>query len=129
MRGPEFVRTNRRMLPPNEARLMQISVQAFTALMLLENDTSGRAAAPSPEEVASAAARTVREGIIECCDSSSSSEENVREYMANNRRTQGGAGYRPVRSAPSATARGAPANPGPPARRRPRGWRYTDTVG
>jgi len=120
MRGPAFVRTERRALPPNEARLMQISVRAFTALMLLENDTSGHAAAPSPEEVAFAAATAVHGGLIELCDSSSS-DENVSEYMANNRRTGGGTGYRPVRSAPSSAARGAPAYPGPPARRRPRG--------
>ena len=127
-RGPEFVRTNRLTMPPNEARLMQISVQAFTAFMLLENDTSGRAPAPTPEEVAAAAARGVREGIIEYCDSSSS-EGRAGESEANDRRAQGGAGYRPVRSAPSATARRAPADPGPPARRRPRNWRYTDTLG
>ena len=128
-RGPEFVRTNRLTMPPNEARLMRLSIQAFTALMLLEDNASGRAPAPTPDEIAAAAARVVHDGIIECCDSSSSSEERTREVATDSRQAQDGAGYRPVRSAPSVAARGAPADPGPPARRRPCGWRYTDTLG
>ena len=117
-RGPEYVITERRTLPPNEARLMRISVRAFTALMLLENNVSGHAAAPTTEEVAFAAATAVHTGYIELSDDSSSSDEHVAEYIANNRRTMGGTGYRPVRSAPSSAARGAAAYPSAPARRR-----------
>jgi len=121
MRGPEFVRTERRTLPPREARLMRISVQAFTALMLLENEAGGHPTAPTPEDVAFAAATAVRTGIIELSDSSSS-EENVAEYIANHRRARGGTAYRPVRrSTPSTVARGAAAYPGPPVRRLPHG--------
>lgn len=120
-RGLEYVRTERRTLPPNEARLMGISVRAFNiALGLLENNAGGHPSAPTPEEVAFAAASAVNAGIIELSDSSSS-DEHVEEHIANNRRTGGGTGYSPVRSTPSSATRGSVAYPDAPARRRPRG--------
>ena len=120
-RGLEYVRTERRTLPPNEARIMGISVRAINiALGLLENNAGGHPSAPTPEEVAFAAASAVNAGIIELSDSSSS-DEHVEEHIANNRRTGGGTGYRPVRSTPSSATRGSVAYPDAPARRRPRG--------
>ena len=128
-RGPGFVRTNRLTIPPYEARLVRLAVQAFAALMLRQGNTIENAPAPTPDEIATAVARVVHDDMIECCDSSSSSGERSREVATDNRRARDGAGYRPVRTAPSVAARRAPADPGPPARRRPREWRYTDTLG
>jgi len=128
-RGPEFVRTNRPAKPPYEARLVRLAVQAFAALMLRQGNTNESAPAPTPEEIATAVATVVHDDMVERCDSSSSSGERSREVATDNRRARDGAGYRPVRTAPSVAARRAPANPGPPARRLPRGWRYTDTLG
>ena len=90
-RGTEFVRANRPAMPPYEARLVRLAVQAFAALMLRQGNTNDSAPAPTPEEIATAAATVVHDDMVERCDSSSSSGERSREVATDNRGARDGA--------------------------------------
>ena len=127
-RGPGFVRSTRRSIPPHDARVVRLAVQAFASLMVDRSNASDHLPPPTPEEITMAVATVVHEDIVVRCDSSSSGEERAAVPSSSDRLTDGDVGYGPVRAANPAAARRGPAGPRPSAKRLPRWWRYTDIL-
>ena len=127
-RGPDFVRTTRQSMPPHDARVVRLAVQAFASLMVDRSNASDQLPAPTLEEITMAVATVVHEDIVVRCDSSSSGGERAAVPTTSDRRTDGEVGYGPVRAANPSAARRGPAGPRPSAKRLPRSWRYTDIL-